>query len=206
MKKREIRERARTAIIKEGLTHNQAYEKITEGKNINVDGLAEELSKIPSRRKIEKTLTLRYTYLACLVIIIVLRALGIFVYGQISTVDPGLMLLLILLGLIVPGIGIFAVATFRGQQLISCSVLLGIGIVRSYSKGQLSYELSDLIVLIPTISAIVLGIVINQMWRVKYESRIEEYADPNGNPKKIKKYIYEEDENLSSDDVLDSEL
>ena len=89
MTKRELRKEAYNRIIKEGNTHQEAFDAMQSDKSFSKEEIAENLSKIPSKAVIERVKIWKIAFITVLAIIILMRILGITLITSVMPVNSG---------------------------------------------------------------------------------------------------------------------
>lgn len=202
MKLKEIKKAAYKAIVEEKQSHQSFYDEHVEKVEIGRVQFAEEISKIPSKRKMEKYQGWIIAYIILMLIIIILRSIALpLLFSQIPT---PLLLLMLVIGIIVPVFAIYSALKAKVDFYKAVAILMGVNLLRSFTKGQFSGEISDFIGLAPVLIVIVLAIYIPQLLRSKYSQGVEfEYID--GVKKKVIKIEFEKEE-INDDKLLDSKI
>lgn len=204
MLKVQIRSHGHKAIVKNNKSHQEVFDELSQTEGVNLQLLADELSKIPSNGKQKSTGSLRYIFVAALVILAIMRILALVLIGMEGTLDLGFLLFMLIIILIAPGIGIFAAFSGRAHSYMSCGILLLITLFQSIRRGELQMEPQALIVLIPFFLAIVLAFYIPTKLKTPYK-RIETESYVDG--KLVKKIDYAfEDTRVNESDILDSKF
>jgi hypothetical protein len=202
MLKKQIRTLGHKAIVKNNKSHQEAFDELSQNENIDKQLLANELSKIPSNGKQKSTASLRYIFIAALVLLAAIRIIGIIMIGMESSVNMGLVYMLVAFGVLIPGLGVYAALFGKSELYMTTGILLGISLFRSVSRGELNVEPETLVALIPFAVAIGLAFFIPFKLKTPHKRVItESYVDG----KLVKKVDYEfEDTRLNESDILDS--
>lgn len=202
MLKKQIRTLGHKAIVKNNKSHQEAFDELSQNENIDKQLLANELSKIPSNGKQKSTASLRYIFIAALVLLAAIRIIGIIMIGMESSVNMGLVYMLVTFGVLIPGLGVYAALFSKSELYMTTGILLGISLFRSVSRGELNVEPETLVALIPFAVAIGLSFFIPFKLKTPHKRVVtESYVDG----KLVKKVDYEfEDTRLNESDILDS--
>lgn len=130
MTKREIRKKAQEAILKEGKTHQEAFDELRNNSAIDAETFANEIAKIPSSMRMAITANLRYTLIALLSLNVVMRTILIVGFSAVYELHPAIILPFVFLGIFVPAMGILAAAKGNNQLLLSTGLLMILSLVR----------------------------------------------------------------------------
>lgn len=201
MTKRQLKKAAYTAIVKEGRSHQVTFNSLRTQSDLELETLANEVAAIPSKDKSEKYKTLRYLFVGILVLLLIIRGLGIAAFGMIQEINPPLLLVLILLGIVVPALGIYGVFTSKVDLYKTTGILLILGVVRSFSNGQFSTEIIDLLFLIPVGLAIGLAFFIPTKLKTPFTKKVV-IKEVNGVNKKALDFVFDETK-LVDEELLD---
>lgn len=205
MSKRQAKKAAYKAIVKEGKSHQECYDSLRKEIKINAKDLAEEISKIPSTGKTNETATLRTFYLIILGIIIVLRALGAISLTE-GNFELPMILLFVAVGVVFPAYGIYGSVTRRIESYRSIAIILGLGIMRSFTRDAGEHIGPEtLYVLIPFVAAIALALYIPTKLKTPYTTTMSQVKMENGKTRNVVNYTFE-DTRAVNDDILDSSL
>lgn len=202
MIKKQMRILGHKAIVKNNKSHQEAFDELSQTEGVDRQLLADELSKIPSNGKQKSTTSLRYIFIAALGLLAALRILGIIVIGMEGSINMGLIALMVLFGVFVPVMGIYAALYAKVELYMTTGILLGISLFRSISRGELNTEPETLVSLIPFAVAMGLAFYIPLKLKTKNTRIItERFVDG----KTVKKVDYEfEDTRMNESDILDS--
>lgn len=204
MTKREIIKAGRTAIIKNGKSHQEAFDEIKEIEKVERNMLAEELAKIPSSGKLKSTVILRGIFVAALVIIIALRVLSLLAIGLNENINFALVLGILALGIIVPVVGIYGALFARPNNYFPTGILMVVSVFRSMTQGEMTANTETFIVLIPFVVAAFLAFFIPSRLKTPFKKIVsEQFVD--GKMVKRMEYVFE-DTRLKPSEVLDSQL
>jgi len=202
MNKNKIRKAAYKAISKERKGHQEFFDTFRKENKVKHEVLAEETAKIPSMGKMKETTTLRYIFVAIMVVILILRVLGVTVLAQEMGLGEGLMVLAILFAVGIPLIGIVAALTQRAHLYYPVGILMTIGIIRSFTNKNVELDETSLIAYIPMVIAIILAFYIPTKLKTTYTKSIKKEIEEG---KEITYLTYTFDENQDfSDEILDS--
>ena len=192
------------AIVKNNKSHQEAFDELSQKQGVNKQVLASELSKIPSNGKQKSTTALRYVFIATLVLLAAIRIVGIVLIGMESSVNMGLMYMLIAFGVFIPGLGVYAALVGKSELYVTTGILLGVSLFRSVSGGELNLEPETLVALVPF--AIAIGLAFFIPFKLKTPHR-RVITESHVDGKLVRKVDYEfEDTRLNESDILDSKL
>jgi hypothetical protein len=200
MTKRQLRKAAWESIVKQDKTHRQTYAELRQTEGFAQLEIAEIIAKMPSRAKREQNRVLQWIFIGFVSLIVLLRVSVIVVSGQ-SLAAPAL-LLLVALGILIPGIAIFCAATYRMDGYRSAAFLFIISILRSVQKLDLSDPLHIAVIAV-YVAAIALAFWIPERMKTPYKSSVTIAADENGRQRKVTEVVFE-DEVPAVNDLLDS--
>lgn len=200
MNKRELKKAAYSAIVRDGLSHQEAFNRLRKDSEIEIETLAEEVSKIPSANKNNATQVWRYIYTLLLVLIIGLRSASLFLMAQLENISSSVVFLGIVLGLFVPVLGIVAAFTSRVELYKTVGILLTLSILRSFSNG---FEVDPifLLTLLPFALAAGLSFYIPSLLKTPFTKKIDK-KDSNGSLKSSVNYVF--DSSSANEELLDS--
>ena len=156
MKKSELNKNARKMILQEGLTHQSVFDQLAPQSSIDKDKLAELIGLIPAKNKLNLNRMWLYAMIALLALIVIIRILSIALFAYFSNWQPVLIAFAVILGIVVPAVGIFATLTSRFDMYRGLGLLIGLSILRSFKDGG-GQEPVDFLVLIPFVIAVILG-------------------------------------------------
>lgn len=197
---KEIKKAAYKAIVVEKQSHQSFFDEHVDKVEIGRIQFAEEISKIPSKSKMEKHQGWIISYIILMLIIIILRSIALpLLFSQIPT---PLLLLMLVIGIVVPVFAIYSALKAKVDFYRTVAILMGINILRSFSKGQFSGEITDFIGLAPVLMVIVLALYLPQILKSKFTEKVVS-EDVDGVTKKVTKIEFEKDE-LSDEKLLDS--
>lgn len=171
MTKKQIKKEGYRRIVKCGETHQRVFDSLKAGKTEFDLTLAEELAKIPSDVAYRSKQTFRVVLLSGLGLISILRLLFILTLVQLSNLNPVLIIPLLLFGLLVPGIAIFALLKRKTDRLRSASILLALGVIRGFRN----FDFSDIYALVVTtiiVTVIIMGIILPEILKTPYEKKL----------------------------------
>lgn len=201
MNKRQIRKEGYQLIVKSGKSHQEAFDTLKGESSSDLKGLAEILSSIPSSGKQKEVAVLRYVFMGLLFVVILLRLasfLPLFIAG---TVNTPLIITLIVLGMIVPALGIYACLAGKTEMYNSVGILLGLSLIRSFSQGTFSADVVTIIVIGIIVLTIALAFYIPYKLKTPYTTSFS--ADNlNGSNQYITTYHFE-DTRQKMEGVLD---
>ena len=205
MTKRELRKEAYNRIVKEGNTHQEAFDAMQSDKSFSKEEIAENLSKIPSKAVIERVKIWKIVFIAVLAIIILMRILGITLIGSAMAMNPVFLALLVLFGLVVPAMGIFALATHRYDGLKGVSFLFILSIIRSIRKFD-DLDPYTIIEFVPYVIAIILGFWISYIAKTPYKRVVKDVEQPDLSIRKTVHIVFEQEQIKGGNDLLDSAI
>jgi len=203
MTKRQITKEAYRRIVKENEPHQKVYDDLKSQTDVDWENVAKIVSNMPSLSKREQNKGLIYTYIALLGVVIILRSLGIIALLGLSNFNGPMLLILLALGLVVPGVAIYGALVNKVPVYYSTAGLLAFGMFRSFTKesGFLDNPI-NMVVLIPFVVVIVLAIVIPYRLKAKHELKVVE-IEVDGVKKKRRKVIFETEDDFSTSEILD---
>lgn len=201
MTKKQIRLAGYDAIVKENKSHQEAFDDITSTQGIDRKLVAQELSKIPSSGKQKSTSTLRYIFIAALALLAAMRILTIVLLGIEGNINGSIIGLLVLFGVVIPGVGIYAALFSKVELYMGTGIFLSVSLFRALMKGEMTADPETLIGLIPFAVAVALAFFIPTKLKTPYKRNVvEHYIDGKLN-KKVE-YVFE-DTRLNQADILD---
>lgn len=205
MTKRQIRKAAYHAIVKENKSHQEAFDELRKTRSIELDTLADEVSKIPSPTKQKNQQTLRYIFIGLLSLVIILRILAVLVITSMENVNINLLLVAIVLGLVIPAVGIFGALTSRVELYQTTGILLILSVIRSFTSGPISTDPIDFIVLIPFLGAAVLAFYIPTRLKTNYSKKVlkQEVA---GEVKTSLQFTFDSPKYSTDNELIDTDL
>jgi hypothetical protein len=204
MTKREIRKAGHLAIVKDGNSHQDAFDAIQAKGKVERNLLAEELSKIPSTGKLKSTLILRGIFIGALSLIIVARVISLVTIGLEGQFNMGLLIGLVALGILVPVIGIYGALFAQPHLYYSTGMLVGLSIFRSLTNGEMVVSSEMIVILIPFFVAVVLAFFIPSKLKTPYKKSTSEHIIDGKSVKRME-YVFE-DTRLNPTDLLDNHL
>ena len=205
MTKRQTKKAAYKAIVKNNVSHQEIFDKLSKESELDTESLADEIAKIPSAYKAKKHQIVRFIYIGVLGLIIIMRTLGITALGFSQNFDITVLVIAVLIGLIIPALGIYGALTSRIDDYRTTGIFLLIGIFNSFSKGQITSDLSDILVLLPFIAAIALAFFIPTQLKTPYTKKVAT-QESEGVQKKSIEYIFEIPKNYTDIELLDVDL
>lgn len=201
MHKKQIRKIAYSSIVKENKSHQEAFDDISSTEGVDQKMLADELSKTPSNGKQKSTLTLRYIFIGALTILAALRIMAIVLLGMEGNINGSLIGIMVLFGVFVPGLGIYAALFSKVEFYMSTGIFLTISLFRSITRGEMNAEPETLIGLVPFAIAVALAFYIPTRLKTVYKREVTERS-VDGKLNKEIVYIFE-DTRLNQSDLLD---
>ena len=148
MTKRQVRKKAYQGIVKGSKTHQMIYDslKLQKGE-LTREELAEEISKIPSRKRINDLKALRYSFLSIMILLGVVRLLAL-----VSLIEDfnqlWILLITVLISIAVPLLGILAVFNNHASFYRAAGGLLVYSIYRSMMSSSFTFDTTTIIALI----------------------------------------------------------
>ncbi|ASS48649.1 MAG: hypothetical protein A3D31_07160 [Candidatus Fluviicola riflensis] len=205
MTKRELRKEAYRRIIKDGETHQEAYDALQHDKSFSKEEIAEILSKIPSGAVIERVRIWKIVFIAVLATIILMRIVGIALLASVTIVNPVLVVTMVLFGLVVPGMAIYSLVAHKYEGLKGLSFLFILSIFRSFRKFD-DLDPYMIIEMIPYVVAIILGFWLSHIGKTPYKRIVKDEEQPDLSIRKTAHIVFEEQQVKTSNDLLDSGL
>ncbi|MDH4472265.1 MAG: hypothetical protein QE487_06635 [Fluviicola sp.] len=203
MTKRELRKEAYSRIIKEGNTHQEAFDAMQHDKSFSKEEIAENLSKIPSKAVIERVKIWKIVYIALMGVIILLRILGIAVLGSVNQIETPLLVILVLAGIVMPAFGIVSTVQNKIDALKFYSIFFIIGVFRSFKSFQ-GLDVLTIAVLVPYAAAVILGFWLPYIAKTPYNRVTKDEEQPDGSIRKTAHIVFEEQKSQGGNDLLDS--
>jgi hypothetical protein len=198
MKKTELNKNARRMILQEGLTHQGVFDELVQKSQIDKDKLAELIAVIPSKNKLSQNKVWINAMIVVLGVVILLRILSIWLFAFVSDWSPVLLLFAIIVGIVVPVVGIYASLTSRFDMYKGLGILMGLSILRSFKDNSVQ-DYQFFLVLIPFIGAVALAFYIPYRLKVNYNRVVKE--DEHGN--KTAHYQFDKDPYFGSAELVD---
>mgnify|MGYP001627142484 CR=1 FL=1 len=198
MKKSELNKNARRMILQEGLSHQSVFDELAPQSSIDKDKLAELIGIIPAKNRLNQNRMWLNAMVVILAIIVAIRLLSITLFAYFSELQPILIAFAVILGIVVPAVGIFATLTSRFDMYRGLGILIGLSILRSFKDGE-GQEPADFLVLIPFVIAVVLAFYIPTRLKTNYKRVV--ISDEQGN--KSASYQFEDETKISSSDLVD---
>lgn len=202
MTKRQLKKAAYKHIIKDGQSHQEAFESLRTEAGVSATDLAEELSKLPSAARIAENMALRGVFIGTLALVMILRIIGVIGLGAEHGFNGPVLLLLVALGIVLPAIIIVLVLQNRVEAYRVFSLLALVGILR----GLKDLDLADpwvWLALVPTFAGIVLGFWIPTRLKTPFTISVKVVTNETGNPAKVTTVVFE-DGVRQKDELLDS--
>ncbi|MFM9983650.1 MAG: hypothetical protein ACKVOK_00355 [Flavobacteriales bacterium] len=201
MTKRQIRKEGYQLIVKSGKSHQEAFDTLKDENSSELKGLAEILSSIPSSGKQKEMATLRYVFMGLLFVIILLRLASVLPMFIAGTVNTPLIITIVVLGMFVPALGIYATLSGKTELYNSVGLLLGLSLIRSLGREALSADVVTVIVIGIIVLTIILAYYIPYKLKTPFTTTFS-----TENVQGINQYIthyHFEDTRLKREDVLD---
>jgi hypothetical protein len=173
MNKKAIRKAAYRSIFKEETSHQDTFEELKH-ETTDQAALAEELSKVPSRKIIEKYVNWKWALVVSLSLVVLFRIVAsIMLFDQFGS-NPTLIFLLIAGAVFVPAFGFYGIFTGKLESLRGVAVLIIISIFRGLTsnKGAVEFDIYMIIGLLPSLATIGLCFYIPSLMKTKYERKI----------------------------------
>ncbi|MBI3240221.1 MAG: hypothetical protein HYZ43_15470 [Flavobacteriia bacterium] len=204
MTNRELRKEAHNRIIKDGNTHQEAFDAMQYDNSISKEELAENLAKIPSKAVIERIKVWKIVYIALMGVIILLRILGIVVLGSVNQIETSLLVILVLAGIVMPAFGIVSTVQNKIDGLKFYSIFFVLGVLRSYKSFQ-GMDVLTIAVLVPYAAAVILGFWLPYIAKTPYKRVVKDVVQPDGSIRKTAHIVFEDDQIASGEnDLLDA--
>jgi hypothetical protein len=198
MKKSELNKVARKMILEEGRGHQHVFDELAPKSQIDKDKLAELIAVIPSKNKLSQHKVWITSMIVILSVIVLLRILSIWLFAYFSELPTVLLLFAIVLGIVVPAVGIYASLTSRFDMYKGLGILMGLSILRSFKDSSVQ-DYQFFLVLIPFVVAVILAFYIPYLLKVNYKRVVVE--DEQGN--KSASYQFAADPFMGSNDLVD---
>ena len=205
MTKRETKKAIYTAIVKEQKTHQETFDTLRGFSDLDTETLADEVAKVPSAAKQQKQRTLIYIYVVLLGLVIILRLLGVYAMTTMTAINPGMLLILIALGVVVPAVGIYGALTTRIEVYRTVGILLILSVVRSFTKEQFPTEIIGFLVLIPFVAAAFFSFYIPTRCKTAYSKKIRK-EEVDGKERTSVEYVFDDFEKWENKELLDVEV
>tara|TARA_B100000508_G_scaffold138385_1_gene134372 strand:- start:56645 stop:57247 length:603 start_codon:yes stop_codon:yes gene_type:complete len=199
MNKRQVRKKAYRSIIKGNKTHQMTYDNLKQQRgDLTREEVAEEISKIPSRKRINTLKTLRYTFLSVMILIGLIRLLALF--SLIEGLDElWILLITVLISLAVPVIGVLAVFYNHATLYRAAGGLLIYSIYKSVTNSSFTFDTTFLIALIPIVAGVILAFYIPFKLKTPYQVISKKGEDG----KTRTRYLFQQEEKPTQPDLLD---
>ncbi|MGV3632606.1 MAG: hypothetical protein ACO1O6_15475 [Bacteroidota bacterium] len=205
MTRRQLKKAAYEMIVKENNSHQETFDSLRKDAENGSEELAGDISSVPSRIRQQQNQVLIYIYVALLGLIIIFRSLTLFLLLGFQDLNPGLIFLIIALGLVVPGIGIYGALTRRAEIYRTTGILLLISIIRSFSNGQIDLDPLTLAFLTPGLATIVLAFYIPTRLKTGFTKKVVQ-EETDGKIRKRTEITFENSDKILAPDVLDANL
>lgn len=203
MTKRELRNAAGKAIWKEKKSHQETFDELKQHDYPN-DSLAELVSKVPSNGKMEKTKVLRYSLIAVLILIIIVRSLSVISLIYLPNLNMGVILLALAGSLLAPGFLIYAAVSKRSDFYLSGAILFGVTTLRMLTKEGVEINPYSIGYIVLVVAAIVLCLVLYKLIKTPYSTETIT-KESEGKTTTSIAYIFE-DSRLDNTQVIDADL
>lgn len=201
MTKRQIRKEGYQLIVKSGKSHQETFDTLKDKNYSEQKGLAEILSSIPSSGKQKEMAALRYVFMGLLFVIMLLRLVAVlpmFIAGSLNT---PLIITIIVFGMFVPVLGIYASIAAKSELYHSTGLLLGFSLIRSLGREALSADVVTFIVIGIVVLTIVLAYYIPFKLKTPYTTTFST-ENIDGTNQNITRYHFEATR-AKREDVLD---
>lgn len=205
MTRRQLKKAAYEMIVKENHSHQETFDSLCKDAENGPEEFADDISAIPSLEKQKQNQVLIYIYVALLGLIIIFRALSLFLLLGFQELNPGFIFLIIALGLIVPGVGIYGALSRRTELYRTTGILLVISIIRSFSKGQIDLDPLTIAFLTPGLATIVLAFYIPTRLKTRFTKKVIQ-QETDGKTRKTIQITFENLDKAFAPDVLDANL
>jgi hypothetical protein len=201
MTKRQIRKEGYQLIVKSGKSHQEAFDTLKDENSSELRGLAEIISSIPSSGKQKEMAALRYVFMGLLFVIMLLRlaaVLPMFIAGSLNT---PLIITMIVFGMFVPVLGIYACMAGKSELYHSTGLLLGFSLIRSFGREALSADVVTVIVIGIIVLTIILAYYIPYKLKTPFTTTFSTEIVQGTNQHMT--HFHFEDTRLKREDVLD---
>lgn len=205
MTRKWLKKNAYRMIVREDRSHQETFNSLRQEQANGLEELADDISRIPSRARQNQYQLAVYSYVALLGLTLVLRSISIVLNLGFYNSNINVILLLVALGLIVPGLGIFGALTRRHESYRVVGILIVIGIIRSAGKGEIRLDPLSLLWLTPSVVAAVLAFYIPAKLRTPFSKKIV-VEEQDGKSRKRMEITFEDQDQLLSPDVLDGDF
>lgn len=206
MTKRQARNAGHKAIFIEDKSHQETFNELRDKTKISGEELAKILSQIPSRYLHEKTRSLWIGYIAILCLILIFRALSAFVLVQATfNGSPKILLLLLLLGVLIPTIGIFGAYKGKMHLVTIVPVLILLHFFRSITKSETSFSVEHIVFFVFVAVLGILAYRIYVKWKTPFKKRVIVVKKEDGREVKQLEFTFDE-VTKSNEDLLDASL
>lgn len=203
LSKRELKKVAYQMILKEGKSHQEAFDNLRQTRSIPSDNLAELIAKIPSRQKLDERKVLNYIFIGLLISVIILRGLSLLGLGTMMGMDMRFLLIALFAALVVPGIGIYGALTGRTEIYFSTGILLLLTVLRTIGNKNFTNEPLDYVFFIPVVLAAGLAFYLPGKLKTNYKKTVGK-KETDGEMKAVAVYKFEESSSFAREDLLDS--
>jgi len=195
MTKRQLRKAAYTAIFKEGKSHSDVF--LTLRKKTTIDGntLADIISGVPSRERMQSTKAVWMSYVGVLGIVVLMRLFYVILLAQ--QLDPNaityVLLPIIAFSIFVPAGGIFAGFTGRRNMLPGVAIFLSMGILRGIQYSDLNFRWDSYLMFALVAALIVLTFLLWTKWKTPYAMKVKTVTTDKGEEKEIQYHFSDPD-------------
>jgi hypothetical protein len=203
MNLKEIKKKAYEAIVKNQQSHQSFYDENCDAVQISKVEFAEEVARIPSKAKMKKHQIWVYSYVVLLVFILLIRLLSVGLLFE-EGISPGLLVLLILAGFIVPIVGVVGALTSRVELYKTVALLLGISVFRSLINIMSAGKSFDFLGIIPSVLVVILALYIPTLLLTNFK-KSSNFIEDEGQKKKVVTIVFETPE-MSNSNILDTDL
>ncbi len=206
MNKSAIRKAAYQLIIKQKYSHQTAFDQLKEQNKGGLQQLADEIARFPSPARQKQYDGLRYTYVGLLALVMLLRVIGLISMLEVLNLAGPAFLFFVLIGILVPVLGIYGALTTRVHLYFACAVLLALSLFRGLTESNFDLTPLEWIMTLPQLAAAVLGFYLPTRLRTDYQKKVMVRHTPQGEVKALT-YVFEDDGAPSySDELLDQNL
>lgn len=204
MTKKAIKKAAYQHIYREGNSHQQAFEALKTENKSDLETLADEISKIPSKLLLQRFAVLRYLLMGIYILIVLLRAISILFSEKTQLLPLPVILLLIALGLLVPILGIYALLVGKTELVRTTGILLALALLRSFQYLTNADTLSIVLTVVIYSIAIGLSFYLFQKLKTPYTTHTER-IELDGKRKTLTHYVFDSAKPNNSE-LLDSDF
>lgn len=198
---RQVRNKAHRLIVKDGGTHQEAYDYLKTQKTKATKGdLADIISKIPTSENNQKTQTLRVLFIVFLALVFLIRAADFFfAYNPLGIKET---LVFSFHGIVIPTLGILGAATSRAQFYKFVGVFMILATIGTLIRAIANIDIVLFIVTIPFIGAAILAFVLSKKLETPYNKKMVQ-RELNGRTVNAYEYFFDTSQNSYTDQDFD---